>query len=170
MDLRFHITESEVVSAGLLRMRWLRDAALIVAIISAAVFVIAVGFNHWRIDAAFVEGYLILAVAIGIGIAAIIAVRMRFIVIPRRARRTVRYFPWLYQDASATLDEDGFVLRSPHLQINWQWAELDGFRENAAVFLLCPPRSGYIVPKQRFSADEFAALDALIRRKLKKLN
>jgi hypothetical protein len=135
----------------------------------AAMVLAAVVYDNCCNNLASLEDRLLFAIVFGAAFAVIATARMRFLVLPRRARRLVRNYPWLYNDASATLDEDGFVLRSQHCQINWQWAELDGFREDDAIFLLCPPRDGYIIPKRRFSAEDFAALDALIRRKLRKL-
>ena len=107
-----------------------------------------------------------LAIALGVAFYLL----QRFVLIPKLARKRLRQDPVFYNGIEVEIDERGFRVRSTKTQSDWLWTDLIGYRENTAVFLLYPSRNfGHVLPKRLFTAEELAALTALLESKLKRL-
>ncbi len=171
MEIQYDITEDEVVQALSMQTRWLRTAARHIPVFLVAFLLI--GYSHQgccRTDA-FLWAWALLGVVTSVLWASLFAAWTRFRRYPRWARKTIRERPGHYRGVIASLDEQGFRIKSSHLEVNWRWEEMAGFRDSETVLLLChQPWQGYVVAKKHLPADDLAAVDALVRSKLRKLN
>jgi len=96
-----------------------------------------------------------LSVCIGgvIGIALMLAI-VRYITVPRFARKAWRDFALIREPMTLTLHEEGFTLDQPSAHVDGRWSNMIAWDEDVKVFAIYVTRQqAYILPKDQIEAD-----------------
>ncbi|MEM7688153.1 MAG: YcxB family protein [Pseudomonadota bacterium] len=97
----------------------------------------------------------VLPVAIGgvIGVVLMLAI-IRYVTVPRFARKAYRDFALIREPIEFSPREDGFTLHQPSAHVDAQWLNMIAWDENEKVFAIYVTRQqAYILPKQQVEAE-----------------
>jgi YcxB-like protein len=169
MRLTYSLTQSDLLEGFALQQRVSRKYPLW----GVAAFVVITGMeiSDKGLPSTALQfiGVTIAPAVMGLGIGLIMPLGMRFIALPLQA--------WLVRRQSSpastnelSLDEGGARLTDPRATSQWQWSDLQGFLEDASIFVIRVNRlSRIVVPKRAISAEQVTQLRDLLDQRLKRL-
>jgi hypothetical protein len=171
MHLVYSLTKSDVVQGKMLQERVWRKSAVLGLLAFAIALALEVNASGIPSTGSELIRVTVAPITMGVGFGFVFPLSRRLIHFPLLVGQVYRRNPSLFRDLQLFADSEGVRIAGADRSFQLLWPELQGFMENATLFVLYVSRSvGHFVPKQSLSTEEIAQFRELLSAKLKKLS